>query len=168
MMDPLSEVLRSVRLAGGVFLAADFTAPWCMAVGIMRGDCAPCFPRPAQVIGYHVVIEGRMLVSLEGEPSIEVGAGEVVMFPRNDAHILASEHGLKAVSARQLIQPSLSGEVARISYGGGGLATRITCGFLGTEECFNPLFSTLPRLLKIDVRQGASRAWIEVLGSICR
>jgi hypothetical protein len=29
-MDALSDVLRVVRLDGGVFLRAEFTAPWCI------------------------------------------------------------------------------------------------------------------------------------------
>lgn len=29
-MDALSDVLRFVRLTGGVFLEAEFTAPWCV------------------------------------------------------------------------------------------------------------------------------------------
>ena len=40
-MDPLTEVLRAVRLSGGVFLSADFTAPWCVGVRITPEDCAP-------------------------------------------------------------------------------------------------------------------------------
>jgi len=39
-MDPLSEVLRSVRLTGGVFLSVRFTAPWCITVAITPDDCA--------------------------------------------------------------------------------------------------------------------------------
>jgi AraC-like DNA-binding protein len=35
------------------------------------------------------------------------------------------------------------------------------CGFLASEEDYNPLFSTLPKALKIDIRSGASREWIE-------
>jgi Cupin len=65
-MDPLSEVLRSVRLTGGVFLSADFTAPWSVSVRINSDDCAPFLARPAQMIGYHVIVEGRLLVALEG------------------------------------------------------------------------------------------------------
>jgi hypothetical protein len=63
--------------------------------------------------------------------------------------------------ARQLIQPSPDGGLARICYGGGGTETRIVCGFLASEETTNPLISTLPKALKIDVRQGATREWIE-------
>ena len=30
-MDALSDVLRAAQLSGGVFLQAEFTAPWCVA-----------------------------------------------------------------------------------------------------------------------------------------
>jgi AraC-like DNA-binding protein len=124
-------------------------------------DCAPFLTKPTQMIGYHVIIDGRLLVALEGEPLVDVGAGEIVLFPRNDAHTLASERGIKPIPARQLIQPTPDGGLARICYGGGGTATRIVCGFLASEETTNPLISTLPKALKIDVRQGATREWIE-------
>ena len=39
MIDPLSEVLRSVRLTGGIFLDAHFTAPWCVHTKILAEDC---------------------------------------------------------------------------------------------------------------------------------
>jgi transcriptional regulator GlxA family with amidase domain len=35
------------------------------------------------------------------------------------------------------------------------------CGFLASEELYNPLIAALPRLLKLDVRTGLSRVWIE-------
>jgi len=35
------------------------------------------------------------------------------------------------------------------------------CGFLASEETYNPLISSLPKALKIDVRRAASREWIE-------
>ena len=74
MMDPLAEVLRSVRLSGGVFLAAQFTAPWSVSVKITPDDCAPFIGKPAQVIGYHVVIEGRLLLALVDEPDGDLAA----------------------------------------------------------------------------------------------
>jgi AraC-like DNA-binding protein len=160
-MDPLSEVLLSVRLTGGVFLSWHFTAPWCISVAITPDDCARFLRKPAQMIAYHVVMDGKLLVALEGEPMIEVGAGEIVVFPQNDAHILANESGLKPVSAGDLIQSSPEGGPFRISHGGGGAATSIVCGFLASEETYNPLISSLPKALKIDVRRAASREWIE-------
>jgi AraC-like DNA-binding protein len=161
MMDPLSEVLRSVRLTGGVFLDAHFTAPWCVLSRLDAELCKPFLDTPGQIIAYHFVLEGRLLLAVEGEPSIEVQAGEIVLLPRNDAHLLASHPGLPAVSGHALIQRAADGGLARIAHGGGGTATHLVCGFLGSEENYNPLIDTLPRLLKLDVRQGASREWVE-------
>ena len=96
MIDPLSEVLRSVRLIGGVFLEARFTAPWCVSSQIAAEDCRPFLAVPAQIIAYHFIIEGRLLVQLDADPPLEISAGEIVLLPRNDGHTLASASGLSS------------------------------------------------------------------------
>ena len=162
MMDPLSEVLRSVRLAGGVFLSGHLTAPWCLSVNVTGDFCLTLLPeRPVQIISYHVVTEGRLLVGVDGEPAAEVRAGEIVLFPRNAPHTLSDRQGVKPVNARALIQQSTDGGLHRIVHGGGGDVTRIFCGFLASQDSFSPLFSALPEALIIDVCDGASREWIE-------
>lgn len=98
---------------------------------------------------------------MNGEPTIEVRAGEIVLLPRNDVHTLASAVGLVPTSARHLIRPSADGGLAKISHGGGGEVAQIVCGFLGSDESYNPLIATLPRVLKLDVREGVSRDWVE-------
>ncbi|MPZ56549.1 MAG: helix-turn-helix domain-containing protein [Rhizobiales bacterium] len=160
-MDPLSDVLRAVRLTGGVFLDARFTASWCVTAKITAEDCRQFLATPAQLVAYHFVIDGRLLLSIEGQPSIEVRAGEIVLLPRNDGHMLASAPGLKPVAAGTLIQPSAEGGLARIFHGGGGETTHLVCGFLASEEGYNPLIAALPRELTLDVRQGMSREWVE-------
>jgi hypothetical protein len=40
-MDALSDVLRAVQLTGGVFLHAEFFAPWCIAARVSPDHCAP-------------------------------------------------------------------------------------------------------------------------------
>lgn len=161
MFDPLADVLRSVRLTGGIFLNAHFTAPWCVTANVTAEDCRPFLADPVQLIGYHFVREGRLLVLFEGEAAIEVRAGEIVLFPRNDGHILASGKGLAAVSAGTLIQPPLESGLPDIRYGGDGERTVIVCGFLATQEGYNPLIAALPRQLVLNVGDGLSRDWIE-------
>ncbi len=160
-MDPLSETLRSVRLSGGVFLSGHFTAPWCIRVSIAPADCAPFLQNPTQMITYHFVSKGKLLVGVEGQPAFEVTAGEIVLFPQNAPHTLACEPGLEPVSAGQLIHRSEDGGLHRILYGGGGAATEIFCGFLASDDAHNALMSTLPKALKTNVREGATREWIE-------
>src|SRR6266496_3098753 len=125
MIDPLSEVLRSIRLTGGIFLDARFTAPWSVHTQLLAEDCRSFLAKPLLLIAYHFVIEGKFLLSTAGEPTIEVRAGEIVLLPRNDVHRLASASSLVPTSARHLIQPSADGGLARISHGGGGETTHI-------------------------------------------
>jgi hypothetical protein len=81
MIDPLSEVLRSVRLIGGIFLDARFTAPWSVHTQILAEDCGTFAVKPSLLIAYHFVIAGKLLLSVDGEPTIEVRAGEIVLLP---------------------------------------------------------------------------------------
>jgi AraC-like DNA-binding protein len=160
-MDLLSELLGSVRLTGGVFLDARFTAPWCVTANMSPERSKPFLPNPVQLVGFHVVIEGELLVIFGDEPPIKASAGEILLFPGNDGHTLGNAQGLKPVSPGDLMQPSADGGPARISHGGGGAATHIICGFLGSEETYNPLIAALPRVLRLDLRQGMARDWIE-------
>lgn len=160
-MDPFSEVLRSVRLAGGVFLDSRFTAPWSVLTNVSAEDCRLSVRAPTQMIAYHFIVGGRLFITVEGEAPVEVRAGEVALLPRNDAHTLGSKPGLAPMRAQDLVQPSIDGGLPGIVYGGGGEPTHVICGFLATEELRNPLIATLPRLLKLDVGDGASRDWIE-------
>ncbi len=161
MLDPLADVLRSVRLTGGLFLDATFTAPWCVAASMAAEDCAPYLANPAQLICYHFVMEGELLLFVEGEPPIVVRAGEIILLPQNDLHIMASEDGLVPVRARSLICPSPDGGLPSIHYGGPGDRTLLVCGFLATQDDYNPLIAALPRLLVLNVADAASRDWIE-------
>lgn len=160
-MDALSEILRSIRLSGGVFLSGHFTAPWCISVSIKPTDCVPFLKNPTQMITYHFVSKGQLVVGVEGQPEFEVAAGEIVLFPQNVAHTLGCGAAVEPVSAGLLIQHSEDGGLRRICHGGGGAVTEIFCGFLASEDAYNPLMSTLPKALKTNVREGATLEWIE-------
>ena len=161
MTDPLSQLLGAIRLTGGIFLEARFTAPWCTTSQVTPQDVEAFLGTPGHIIAYHVVISGRLVCIVEGEPTMEVGAGEVVLLPRNDPHLLASAPGLPSLNAHELIRPGQSGGLLQIDHGGGGEATNIVCGYLTTEHSPNLLIDSLPSLLRLDIRNGASRAWVE-------
>jgi AraC-like DNA-binding protein len=160
-VDALSDVLRVIRLSGGVFLEAEFTAPWCISGKISPEDCKPFLAEPRHVIAFHYVATGCMQLQAEGNDAIEVRAGEIVLLPHNDAHRFGSELTTTPVPAREVVQPPLHGGLARIVHGGGGEGTQLLCGFLGCDTPFSPLLMGLPMILKLDVRTTASGAWIE-------
>jgi AraC-like DNA-binding protein/mannose-6-phosphate isomerase-like protein (cupin superfamily) len=160
-MDALSDALRVVRLKGGVFLNAQFTAPWCLSSQAGPADSGSLFEHSEHVVLYHYVAEGRLLAQTQGENSIEIEAGEVVIFPRNNHHLLGSDLALSPVPTRQVVRRASDGRGWVITHGGGGELTRIVCGFLGCDRLDgNPLLESLPAVLRFDARTGSAGAWI--------
>jgi len=137
------------------------TAPWCINGKISADHCKPFLVTPRHVIAYHFVARGGMQLRIEGAESVSVHEGELVLLPNNDAHLFGSDLDIEPVAAHKVMRPPQPGTMSRISYGGGGEATQILCGFLGAETSFDPLRSALPPVLKLDVRTTASGAWIE-------
>ena len=70
-MDALSDVLRVAHLTGGVFLHADFFAPWCMSARVPPEHCAPALGPASHLILYHYVVEGELHIRVEGEDGRE-------------------------------------------------------------------------------------------------
>jgi AraC-like DNA-binding protein len=162
-MNALLDVLRTMRLSGGIFLDCEFTAPWCVSTSAIGPDEVGllAMPMPAHAIAYHYVTHGRMLVQFGQQPPVSVGAGEIVVFPTSDDHKLGSDLGLRPIGAKELVKPPTNGNLARIDHGGGGASTHIMCGFLATDTPNDPLIELLPDVLKFDVKEGASGEWIE-------
>jgi AraC-like DNA-binding protein len=162
-MDALSEVLRVAQLTGGVFLHAEFFEPWCMAARIGPEQCAPTLGPTSHVIPYHYVVEGELHIRVQGGDgeSLTIRAGEVILLPRNDLHLMGSDLSLPPVTNNDIIHPRQGGGLYSIHYGGSGKRTRMVCGFLGCDSAEgNPVLSTLPTLLKLDVEQGGNAEWI--------
>jgi AraC-like DNA-binding protein len=116
------------------------------------------------LIAYHYVVEGRLLVRISGQAPIAAAAGQLLVLPRNDQHLLGSALELEPVSTDDLIEPAGDDGLARIRFGGGGVRTRILCGFLGSDDRNDPLISSLPAVMTLDVQDELTGPWIE--GSI--
>ncbi|HSP59037.1 MAG TPA: AraC family transcriptional regulator [Halomonas sp.] len=160
-MDAGLDVLRMIRFTGGIFLDAEFSAPWCVAAQVTPEDCRPFTPVPHGILAYHYVSAGRLVLRVgEGVP-VPVTAGHIVVLPRNDPHVLGSDLDGKPARVDHLIQPMIDGGLARIVYGGGGDITRLQCGFLYSETPGDALIGILPSVMTLDVAQGAAGRWIE-------
>ena len=160
-MDALSDVLRVVRLKGGVFLHAEFTEPWCMFSEIATEDLGSLLEGSDHLVLYHYVVEGRLSAQIPNGKPVEVEAGEVILFPHNHGHLLGSHLDLPPVPSKQVVRAAPDGGLWEIRHGGGGARSRIVCGFLGCDRMEgNPLAASLPPVLTFDTRQGAAAAWM--------
>ena len=161
--DTLSDVLQGVRLTGAIFFELRARAPW-VAASAEGSQVAPqIMPGAQHSISYHVIAEGRCWATLKGMPPIQLEAGDIIVFPHGDAHIIASEPGLTAQPNPAIYKAAAEAPSLPMSFafGGGGETTLIVCGFLGCDiRPFNPLIATLPRVLHIRDRAGSTRGWL--------
>src|SRR5215510_9004572 len=63
-MDALSDVLKSVRLEGAVYLNAEFTAPWCVSAKFGIATARARLAGAERVLYFHYIVEGGCKVRL--------------------------------------------------------------------------------------------------------
>jgi AraC-like DNA-binding protein len=166
-MDALSEVLGAVRLTGAVFLQMELRAQWSYLTAPARKIADVLMPDADHVIPFHLITEGQCYARLlDGDP-VELAAGDLLLFPAGEQHALAAASAaalrLKpvAITGESLRTLLRRGEIAEFKKEGAGAATRIVCGFLACDKRLaEPLLRSLPRLLKVRMRDGGTAAWV--------
>src|SRR5262245_20005063 len=113
-MDALSDALRVLRLTGAVFLDAEFTAPWCVLSTNGTHDRLLPSAGPTLVF-FHMLTEGRCKARLAtGGALVEHAAGDLLMLPRDDTHLMGSDLHLSPTLADTLVRPAVDGGMMRI------------------------------------------------------
>jgi AraC-like DNA-binding protein len=167
-MDALSGVLKAVRLEGALYLDAEFTAPWCMRGRFGLTSVKERLSSAERVMLFHYLVEGSARVRLaEGGEVLDLNAGDLVMFPQDDRHLMGSDLHIAPLEADHIARPPdvADDEFIPIRHGGGGVPTRFVCGYMawgsGTAR---RLFESLPRVLRITMGDGpAARLLRELL-----
>ena len=151
--DPLSDVLRAVRLDGAFFYPVEASEPWSVEAVAAKDLTPRILPGAEHLISYHILTAGRCWGRLIGGPPVALEPGDVIVFPHGDPHVMSSDPELReSVPA----MPGRYPETVRVGEGGPVSAT-LVCGFLGCDRRpFNPLLSTLPRQLHLP---GLSSGW---------
>ena len=159
-MDALSDILRVVGLTGGLYLEAEMTEPWAVIGQVQPELCRPFMVQPQRVVGFHYVLEGGFDLQMDGQPVTRVAAGQAVMLPRNEMHILSGGAPVTPLPAAEVIRPPDAFGVSQATFGGGGDLTRMVCGFMGGNEQLAPLLSSLPPAIVVDVTNLPGGDWI--------
>src|SRR5688572_7786410 len=111
------------------------------------------FPGSDHLISYHLLMEGSCWVELEGEQPIKLQAGDIVVLPQGDTHVLCTEIGMRKSPQMSLYRRPDTGNVmpARIQVGTeNGESAHFVCGFLGCDSRpYNPLLTALPRMIHV-------------------
>jgi AraC-like DNA-binding protein len=168
--DILSDVLRSVRLRGALYYYVNGSRNWAAEAPASRQIAAAVMPDSEHVMEYHVLIRGACWGAVVGEAPVRLEAGDIILFPHGDPHVVSSAPGMRAPPSvsdyferRQEQLPftlHLDAAEVRVGMPRDELCeTTLVCGFLGCDlRPFNPLIATLPRLMHLRASEGP--AWI--------
>ena len=161
-MDVLSEVLRVVKLQGAVFYNGEFSSPWSLCSPASRAVAPYLAPGAEHVIIYHLLTQGHASARLfEGE-RIALDAGDLVIFPHGDPHIIENGPATKTVDLAKELARLVAQGLKLSRFGGGGEVTKFICGFMACEPRLSQVFlSGLPPVFKVSIRNDASGRWLE-------
>lgn len=161
--DTLSDLLRGVRIRGAVFYYVSCRDQWSSEASPAEEIAEAVMPGCEHVMEYHMIAKGSGWAAVPGEAPVRISAGDIVIFPRGDRHVVSSAPGLAPVPrpAEWVFATRADPKPIPIAYHHGVLEPGaslpvaeaeivLVCGFLGCDRRpFNPLISALPRLLHL-------------------
>ncbi|HEU0201100.1 MAG TPA: AraC family transcriptional regulator [Burkholderiaceae bacterium] len=170
--DPLSDVLRTVRLTGALFFLWHVSWPYAMPVPAGRAFAPLVLPGAQQIISYHVVTQGECWGALVGESPVRLEAGDILLIPHGDAYVMSSSAQtckagpIDMEPSLQFFRQMAAGALPFVVEDGGGepTSTHLICGFLGCDvRPFNPALAALPRLVHLRAPADATRDRLQSL-----
>jgi AraC-like DNA-binding protein len=166
--DILSDVLRKIRLRGALYYFVNGGRTWAAEAPPAREISAAVMPGSEHVMEYHLVTGGSCWSAIVGEAPVRLEAGDAILFPQGDPHVLSSAPGMRAAADpaayfEQRHEPrpftlhleAAEGERDGEAPGDGPCGATLVCGFLGCDlRPFNPIIATLPRLMHLRAADG--------------
>ncbi|MDX1733791.1 MAG: cupin domain-containing protein, partial [Halioglobus sp.] len=141
--DPLADPLRLLKLTGVLHCRAELSAPWGLDI-----------PRIPDCMAIHIVTAGRCYLDIAGQPTREVGAGELVMIPHGTAHQLRSAPRAAVTPLTEVPVQLITERYERMRFGGGGAATSVSyCGVRVDPAGAQRLLQVLPLVIHLDTQQ---------------
>lgn len=155
-VDPLSDVLRMIKLTGALFFVVDATSPWGVEVPPADAFASIVLPRAQHVVSYHIILNGLGWAKIPGLASTPFEPGDIIVLAHGDPYSMLSgpdqQPELDAQATMDFFRDMAAGKLPFVvrEGGGGEERTEYVCGFLGCDmRPFNPVLSTLPPLLRV-------------------
>lgn len=156
-MDPLSDVLRAVRLTGAYFYRVEAAHPWSVLTVEAKKLVPRVHPGAEHLISYHILTSGTCWGGVAGDEQILMQPGDAIVFSHGDANLLSSVASRGANATTVEATPERFPGLVTVGTGRGPKATFV-CGFLGCDlRPYNPLLSALPRRV---VARGIAGDWL--------
>ncbi len=158
----MSDVLESIRLRGALFFLWEPHAPY--GVGVADGGKLGRHLRAGGdcVVSYHIVTQGPCWAAVRGEEPLHLDTGDILVLPRGDAYKIGDTPQFPTAEDERrsidFFDAMAAGDIPPVVSDGpeDGAVNRLICGFLGCDlRPYNPLLSTLPRMIRVPAPAGA-------------
>ncbi len=176
--DVLSGLLRRIRLRGALFFNVECVGAWVTEAPASALISSAVMPASEHMMEYHIVLGGTCWAGITGEPQFQMNAGDVILFPHGDPHVMSSVPGLRAepdlpflmanlrkrkglpFMVRQQDDRHIQPATPRLEAVPGPPSATLLCGFLGCDRGpFNPLLSALPRVIHARASELSVDSW---------
>jgi len=143
--NPLTEVLRGIRLSRSFYCESRLSAPW-------------GFESAAYGIGlFHYVVQGGHWLRVGDEDPVHVGEGDLVLLPHGTKHSLGDTPEGATVPVESIPRTMLGENASSMRLGGDGEETLLICGGVTFEPHWHPLLEVLPQTIIVIRDQETSR-----------
>lgn len=145
--DVFTDVLRALRISGGVLLREAYQPPWAVKVPAAE-ELATLLGAGAgeRVVAFHLVEFGQCEIKPEGGEPVLLKAGEMAICFGGEAHRISQGRAAKPLAIEDLLDGRRHMQCA--APGSPAAATSLLCGvFTLRHTDYNPLLTALPRLL---------------------
>ncbi len=157
----LDDALDRLQLSGAIFFRSEFTEPWAYESVAAPRLAAALRTGSDRVIVFHIVDRGRCWVSIGDGDRHRAEAGDVIVLPYGDQHVMGGDEPADSVSILSLIDMPPWPNLPSIRYGAGGPQTDIVCGYLHSDDpLFDPVMAALPRVFVVRPPAGPAAEWV--------
>ena len=159
--DPFEAALERLRLAGAIFLRAEYREPW--AYESLSGPATAALLRPGteRVVLFHVVSSGTCWVQVEGQEKHWASAGDVIVLPYGDQHSMGGVDDSDVVPITTFLQPPPWHRMPLLRHGHGGALTDVVCGYLHSDDVlFDPSLRAFPPAFVVRPEGAAGADWV--------
>lgn len=152
-MDTLSEILRTINLSGTVYKRINLSSPW----GIKFDSCIFAL--------FHMVVSGQCWLNIKDtNKQIRISAGDIVVFPRGDAHSLYDNPDSKLVPGNEVVEAIQNN---RPMFEGDEVDTIFVGGHFEFDRNVNhPLIDALPCFIHISDAERTELSWLETATNV--
>ena len=81
--DPLSDVLRVLRLSGGMFFRVNLSAPFGISAMGAETMLKTFAPGATHILPFHLITQGPIWIDVHGNDSVLLEKGDIIVMPHH-------------------------------------------------------------------------------------